>query len=86
MLGVADTVVFAGVVAMIKGPVAVTVSEMVVVAQSPIDMGVPKMLVALKNVVGAVVVEIAISHVAVTVSEIIVVTESPVAAPHPRAN
>ena len=58
MLGVADTVVLAGVVAMIKGSVAVTVSEIVVVA----------MLVALKNVVGAVVVEIAIGHVAVTSS------------------
>ena len=34
MLGVADTVVLAGVVAMMKGPVAVTVSEMVVVAHS----------------------------------------------------
>ena len=49
MLGVADTVVLAG-VAVIKSPVAVTVSEMVVVAQSPIKMGVSKMLVALKNV------------------------------------
>ena len=64
MLGVADTVVLTGVVTIIKVPVAVIVPEMVVVAQSSIKVGVLylKLLVALKNVVGAVVMEIAVGH------------------------
>ena len=48
MLVVADTVVLAVVVAVIIGPVAVTVSEMVVLTESPVKMGVSEMLVALK--------------------------------------